>query len=201
MRVLAATLALIAVAACGQRSGDPVAAAIAADLARELGEPIASVRCRDRACVATTGHGVAIPVTVTATRPATWTTEELLDPRPIRAEVLAALATVGVTTTVDCGPTRLAATVGPRLSCALGTGGEALVAIDDDGGIDVELALTAATAAARHDGPDDDTLEQASLALDTDDAEGSDDESAEADAGTDGDGGLGVDAGVRGAGG
>ena len=49
MRVLAATLALIAVAACGQRSGDPVAAAIAADLARELGEPIASVRCRDRA--------------------------------------------------------------------------------------------------------------------------------------------------------
>lgn len=192
-------LALVVVAACGGGGDrDDVSRTIAVELARELGEPVASVHCRDRACVATTARGVAIPVTVTATKPATWTTEELLDPRPIRAEVLAALAAIGVTTTVDCGPTRLAAEVGSRLTCALGTGGAALIALDDAGGIDVELALTAANAAARQEGPDDDTLTQASLALDTDDAEGADDEIDTIDAGV-ADGS--VDAGVRGAGG
>lgn len=199
MRVRLLALPALVAAACGGGDRDELPGTIGAALARELGEPITTVRCSDRVCVATTARGVPIGIVVSATRPATWTTEELIDPRPIRGEVEAALATIGITTTVDCGPARPAAAVGARLTCALGTGGAALVAIADDGALDVELAVTAAIAAARQEGPDDDTLEQASLALDTDDAEGTDEEPPELDAGVAMDGG--VDAGVRGAGG
>ncbi len=186
MRVLAATLALIAMAACG-RGEDRVATAIRRDLARELGEPIREVRCRGAACEAETAAGLRIAVTLTGRAPVAWETVDLLDPRPIAAEVHAALASVGAEQGVDCGPLRLAGAAGDHLECALAGGGAAFVEVATDGAIDVELAMTAAIADARRAPADPADLERQSRALDTDEAEGEepDGDDAPPDAGVD----------------
>ncbi|MBK9030948.1 MAG: hypothetical protein IPL61_06340 [Myxococcales bacterium] len=194
-RAWLATLAVTVACGGGGAAGDPVAEAIRRDLERSLGQPLASVRCHAGACVATTAAGLAVPVAVTGTAPVTWTTAELLDPAPIAAEVHAALRTLDADGSVDCGPLRLAADVGPVVECALADGGVAFVRIEADGTLDVELALTATIAAERRAGAADDELERTSRALDSDEAEGDDDDT---DAGPADDGGL--DAGLDAAG-
>lgn len=186
MRVPAAALALIATAACG-RSEDRVAASIGRDLARALGEPIRRVRCHAAACEAETAAGLRIAVTLTGRSPVAWETVDLLDPRPVAAEVHAALASVGAEQAVDCGPLRLAGAGGDRIECALGGGGAAFVEVGADGAIDVELAMTAAIADARRAPVDPADLERQSRALDSDEAEGAepDGDDDQTDAGVD----------------
>lgn len=184
MRAPAATLALIVAAACG-RSEDRVAAAIRRDLGRDLGVPVREVRCHGARCEAVTADGLRIAVALTD---AGWETVDLLDPRPIAAEVHAALASVGADQAVDCGPPRLATPGGDRVTCALGGGGAAFVDVAADGGLEVELALTAAIAEVRQAPGDPAALERQSRALDTDEAEGAepdDDGDGIADAGVD----------------
>lgn len=189
MRAPTATIALVAALACG-RGEDRVAAAIRRDLARELGEPIRTVRCQATACEAVTAAGLRIAIARTGRAPVTWTTVDLLDPRPIAAEVHAALASVGSDQAVDCGPLRLASADGDHLACALGGGGAAFVDVAADGAVAVELAMTAAIAEARRAAVDPAELERQSRALDTDEAEGAEPD-GEADAAVD----AGVDTG------
>ena len=113
--------AVVVAAACG-RAPDPLAESIRRELTSTLGQPIRSVRCQPGACVATTATGLAIPITVTGTAPATWTTAQLIDPAPIAAEVHAALTSIGADQGVDCGALRLADDAGPRVECGLAGG-------------------------------------------------------------------------------
>lgn len=188
MRARSGLAAMLVAAACGH--GDRTADQIRAALARELGEPVRTVRCHRDRCEAVTAAGLTVPITLTAGAPRTWTTAPLIDPRPVAAEVQAALASVGAAQAVDCGGLRLADEGAARIECALGGGGAAFATVGVDGAVDVELALTAAVAAARRDPVDPATLEQASRALDTDEAEGSEDEADDADAGVGDDGGV-----------
>lgn len=164
--------ALVALAAggagCGGDRGDPVARAIADTFARELGQR-PRVTCRATTCTATLPDGAAIPITRDG---ATWESPELLDGRAVAARVVDELAALGLTDTADCGPVLVAPPVPTALTCTLGGGGTAWVTVDAVGDLALDVALTAAEAAARTEGADDAALERASRALDTEEAEG-----------------------------
>lgn len=183
MRARRAAGIILALAACSAGS-DPVARSIGAAVERELGVRPRSVTCRRDTCTVILPAGDALEVAVGRDR--AWTSAELIDPRPVVDRITADLASLGVPQAVDCGALRLAAEVPTTIECRLGGGGAAWATIDADGGIDVELALTAAIAEARRAGPGDDALEALSRALDPgdtdDDPEGEDDEQNSPDA-------------------
>lgn len=174
----------LALAACG-RGRDPVERAIELTLARELGVPVQAVRCRRAGCTAHLAGGVALPIERRGDRTVAWETPSLLDPRVVAARVEGELAALGVTDTADCGDLLIAPPAPTGIPCRLGGGGTAWASIDGDGAIELEIAVTAAIAAARQTGPGDPALDRRSRALDSDEAQGIAEDSDDRDAGTD----------------
>ncbi|MEZ4404837.1 MAG: hypothetical protein R3B06_32915 [Kofleriaceae bacterium] len=174
MRRYRASFMAAAIAACGGGGRDPLPGSIRQTLGQELGVAITSVHCGGAACTATTADGLAIPITVTPGEPPTWAAAEVIDPRVLAAEAVEVAATVGLTGPADCGPLRLAAQVDAPIECALPGGAAAFVTVAADGGLAVELAITAEIAAARRGPIDQAALDRASLALDTPDDQADD---------------------------
>lgn len=174
--MLRAVLAGLAIAAACSSPGDPVARSVAATVERELGVRPRAVRCQRAACTVSLPGDLTLAVTVDGDRAVAWESAELLDPRPIVAQITGELAALGAPQAVDCGPLRIAPAAPVTIECRLGDGGAAWATIDLSGTVDLEVALTAAIADARRSGPDDAALDALSRALDSDEAEGTHDD-------------------------
>jgi hypothetical protein len=194
-RVVSLALAVTASAACrADRGGDPVARAVADGLRQQLGVKVERVRCTRERCDVVLADDVALVVRVSGDRVVTWEADEQVRTAVIAAYVRAEIAELGIDAPVDCGPTLVAAAPEmSRITCRFG-GGTAWVDLVPDGGLALEIAIGDEAVRARTEDVDLDELEKLSRALDTDEAEGADEDSdAGVDAGVDG----GVDDGLR----
>lgn len=182
VRALVVTAAL---AGCRGRSADDrLAADVAAGLERDLGVAPDKVTCAGQGCAAVLG-ALTVPIAVARDKgETTWQSDEVVLASAVATRVAAELADLGVTGTVDCGPPVQPVPADGRLTCTLPAGGMAWVRLGDGDALAVELALTPAEVAARQVARDEEALERASRALDSDEAEGSEDDDG-LDAGVD----------------
>jgi hypothetical protein len=178
-------LPLIGVACRGDHGGgDPVARAVADGLKKQLGVQVKSVRCTRERCDVVLAGGQTMAVRVHGDRDVTWEADEQVRTAAIAAYVRTELTQLGIDAPVDCGPALVAATPDVmRVTCHFGAS-EAWVDLLPDGGLSLEVVVGAEALRARTEAVDIDELEKQSRALDTDEAEGTEDESA--DAGADG---------------
>ena len=133
MRSVAPLLAVTALAcrggggASGGGGGGGFEAALAADLSRTLGVEVAAVRCPPGpppvTCTVTQAAGGEVPVALEDAADGTaWALDGVvIETAPLAVDVTAALAEVGLTATVDCGPPVRIATVGDRVACRFPT--------------------------------------------------------------------------------
>jgi hypothetical protein len=181
----AVAFAVTAALGCrGDRGGDPVARAVADGLKKQLGVKVKSVRCTRERCDVVLAGGETMGVRVHGERDVTWEADEQVRTAAIAAYVRTELTQLGIDAPVDCGPPLVAATPDVmRVTCHFGAS-EAWVDLLPDGGLSLEVVVGAEALRARTEAVDVDELEKQSRALDTDEAEGVDEESP--DAGTDG---------------
>lgn len=152
---------LVMLAACRDRQVSeprrvlPIETAIARDLTARFGT-LVTTRCLTLTvvplkCTATLSDGTELPIAIEHTK-ADWGWRVdgiVIEARAIAAFVEAGLAGVGVEQAVDCGPPIQVIEPGERVVCKLAGGGAGFVEIAGDGTASLELALDAASAAAR----------------------------------------------------
>ena len=175
---------------------DVMSRSIVDGLRTQLGVEVSGVRCADGRCAAVMADGGQLPISIHGDD---WELGGLvIASAPLEAYVVGALADLGVTARVDCGPRVRAAQIGDRVACALDNGGRAFATIRDGAGaFTLELAIDREAAAARQGPADVAALDRQSAALDRGgDAvgEGGDESAAGEDGGA---GGAATDAGAR----
>ena len=179
MRVRVWGLALLA--ACGKRATPGPEARIAEDLGRQLGVPVARLRCPPGAfpktCTAEIEGTEGLPVRVEETAEGyAWTLDGfVISTRPLADEIAIELDELGVEATVDCGAVLRITRIGDRIECVLHGDREGRAwarILDDDAHFDLELALGQAAIDARTRPADPAELERMSRALDDGDVDG-----------------------------
>jgi hypothetical protein len=178
--VLLALLAAGSSACRGERGGDPVERAVADGLRTQLGVEVERVRCsRDRCEVVLAGK-VTMSVRLSGERDVSWEADEQVRTAAIAAYGKTELVQLGIDDSVDCGPALVAATPDvSRVTCRFGVG-VAWVDLLPDGGLALEVAVGEDAERARTEDVDVDELERRSRALDTDEAEGPDNDQRDA---------------------
>lgn len=156
-------LLLMALFACRDRQvsektrPSPTETAIARDLTARFGTP-ATVTCTLAAaipvrCDATLADGTKLPIAIENVGEKAewgWRVDGLvIETKQIVELVQAELATLRVQQTATCGMPIVVIAPGDRIACTLSGGGAAFVRIESDGTSSLELALDAASAAAR----------------------------------------------------
>ena len=147
--------------ACGDRQASegarksPLETAIARDLTAKLREPVtascAMVGGLPAKCEAALGDGTKLPIEIASEKNEwSWRVAGLvIETAPIKAHVDATLADLKIAQHASCGGKHAFVEVGGRLGCKLSGGGMAFVQFAKDGTASLELALDAASAAAR----------------------------------------------------
>ncbi len=133
----------------------PLETSIARDLTAKLGEPIAAscemVMKLPAKCEATLADGTKLPIEIKSEgNEWAWRVAgRVVESAPIVAYVNASLGDLHVAQQANCGPRVVFVAQGDRIGCKLSGGGMAFVQFAPDGTTSLELALDAATAAAR----------------------------------------------------
>ncbi|HEY5928441.1 MAG TPA: hypothetical protein VIV11_42435 [Kofleriaceae bacterium] len=152
---------LLTVVACGdpkQAPGarkTPLETAIARELTAKLGVPVtascAMVVGLPAKCEAALGDGTKLPIEIASEqREWAWRVAGLvIETAPIKAHVDATLGDLKIAQQASCGGKHAFVERGGRLGCKLSGGGMAFVKFAEDGTAALELALDAASAAAR----------------------------------------------------
>lgn len=134
----------------------PLETGIARDLTARFAMPVTvsciAVGAIPITCTATLLDGTALPIVIENAGKDAWGWRVdgiVIESRAIVAHVEAELDALGVREGVTCGPRIQVLRPGERVSCTLSGGGAAFVQVAADGTTVLEVALTAATAAAR----------------------------------------------------
>lgn len=182
----AALLALLAGGAACRRSAppSPLERSITDGVRRALGAAKVSARC-DRAtppaCQAV-ADGATLRIAVEPDGLRWRLADPVIATAPLRADLDAELAALGVAAAADCGPAYVVAATGDVVACTLGTGGQAWARILADGRYVLDVALDRAEVEARVAGDEPAALLGQSTALDTDEAAGTEADGADDDA-------------------
>lgn len=152
---------MLALIACGDRKPSegarksPLETAIARDLTARIGQPVSAtcimVAGLPTKCEATLADGTKLPIEIASEgREWAWKVGGLvIDTAPIAAHITKALGDLEIAQQVNCGARTAFVETGGRLACKLSGGGTAFVRFEKDGTTSLELALDAASAAAR----------------------------------------------------
>jgi hypothetical protein len=128
----------------------PVETAIARDLTAKLQVPV-SATCKTTTCEAVLFDGTKLPITLDS-KGNEWewhVVGKVVDTTPIASHVRALLDDLKISRRVSCGARIQLVQPGSRISCMIEGGGMAFVLVDERGEASIELALDAASAAAR----------------------------------------------------
>jgi hypothetical protein len=180
---------ILAIAGCGGEGKPGVEEQIRRELGKQLGVPVAKVRCPEgaypRTCAAEL-PGATVDVALAET--GEWSLAGfVIATAPLEVAIEVELDELGVEAEVDCAPAYRVVQVGERVACVIdasGVEGAAWARItDEDARFDLELALDPAAVAARTGEVDEAELERLSRALDDGEPFAGEDEGALVDAG------------------
>jgi hypothetical protein len=165
-------LVLLCVAACGGGGGSPLERDVEKGLAAQLAVDIDRVSCSGdpaTACQAKVGdQWLAIAVVPAQGGGVAWElTGVVVALAPVERYIEKELAEIGHAVKVDCGSRVRTVTVGERVTCSLGALGAAWATIvDDEGAVDIEIAIGGDAVRARSEDVDVAGLDELSAALD-----------------------------------
>jgi hypothetical protein len=176
----------LAAVACGGGGGGRTGPEreIAEDLSRQLGVPVAGVRCArggyPKTCTAEIAGTEGLALTVAdGADGLEWTLSGfVISTEPLAVQIAIELDDLGVEADVDCGPTLRVTQIGDRIQCALRgelEGAAWARIVDEEARFELELALGPDAVAARTHAADQAELERRSRALDVGD-DGSDED-------------------------
>ena len=154
-------MGLLTLVACGDRKSaeptrhSPLEVGIARDLTAKLGEPVTAtcvmIQNLPAKCEAQLGGGTKLPIAITSEgKEWAWRVAgRVVESAPIVAYINASLADLKIAQQANCGSRIVLVEAGGRIGCKLSGGGMAFVAVGADGTTSLELAIDAASAAAR----------------------------------------------------